>query len=168
MTNVVGDWPTTGIIDVGGEIMSYEGDLTSGTIDILRRGCRDSIISAHAAGASITREIQKTIYGVDQKGSYWIDVCHLNSNFVQILALIVQLALLRAEATDDLTKRGVLGPFLTVTDLAPHRLLYPTTAMVRSLHLTCRYEIALDQDFELIHRPEATGTVVVPPYIGDV
>ena len=53
-------------------------------------------------------------------------------------------------------------------DLAPHRLLYPTTAMVRSLHLTCRYEIALDQDFELIHRPEATGTVVVPPYIGDV
>lgn len=165
VTAVEGEWPTTGVIDVGGEIMSYEGDPADGTISIIRRGLRGSVIEAHAAGTAIAREEAMEIYGLDQVGSYWIDVCHTNSHFVLVLALMVQLALLRAAQTDDLSQRGLVSPHLTQTDLAPHRGLYPTTAFVRSLHFTCRYTISLDGHYELIHRPDAVGTVTIPANI---
>lgn len=172
--DVVGTWPPTGIVSIGAEFVSYEGDPTTGSIDIIRRGVRDTTITTHAVDEPIVRHEGLAIVGIDQLGSYWIDVCHTNSTFVLVLALIVQLALLRATRADPdngnqpyFTVRGILRPTLRVSDLAPHRMLYPTTAMVRSLHFTCRYQLALDEHCELIHRPDAIGTIVVPPFVED-
>ena len=166
---VTGTWPTSGIIVVGAERMSYEGNFASGAITILRRGLSGTKIVAHATDEDIQRLEILRIIGIDQIGSYWIDVCHQNSAFVLVLAQIVQLAFLRASRADPanqqqpyFTVRGLLRPTLRVTDLAPHRMLYPTTAMVRSLHFTCRYQLAVDEHYELIHRPNAIGTVVFP------